>query len=250
LPLAIRRPAVRLRERLRGQSSRIQAGRARPTMGRRPLSDADQATVDAFHEVFYERVDGMRSTLDLIWLGYRVVKCPFDLWVYQEILVETRPTLIVECGTRFGGTSLFLASIFDMLGGPGRVLTIDIAPLPNRPAHSRIDYLTGSTLDPKIVARVHEAAVGQRTMVILDSDHYANHVGAELRAYHDIVAKGCYLIVEDSNVNGHPVLPDFGPGPMEAIDGFLATTGEFTVDRDRERFLISLNPRGYLRRLR
>jgi cephalosporin hydroxylase len=55
--------------------------------------------------------------------------------------------------------------------------------------------------------------------------------------------------VEDSNVNGHPVLPDFGPGPMEAVDGFLATTDGFVVDRDRERFFVSLNPRGYLRRV-
>jgi cephalosporin hydroxylase len=218
-------------------------------MGRRPLSAQDEAAVDAFHEVFYERLeDGGRSTLDLIWLGYRVVKCPFDLWAYQEILVETRPTLIVECGTKFGGTSLFLASIFDLLGGPGRVLTIDIEELPKRPIHPRIEYLHGSTLDPDVIARVHAAAVGQRTMLILDSDHSEHHVRGELDAYHDIVTPGCYLIVEDTNVNGHPVLPDFGPGPMEAVDGFMATTSGFVMDRDRERFLISLNPRGYLLR--
>jgi len=45
------------------------------------------------------------------------------------------------------------------------------------------------------------------------------------------------------------VLPDFGPGPMEAVDGFLATTDAFVVDRDRERFFVSLNPRGYLHRV-
>ncbi|HEX7473845.1 MAG TPA: CmcI family methyltransferase [Candidatus Limnocylindrales bacterium] len=220
-------------------------------MGPRPLSDDEQATVDAFHHVFYERMeDGRRSTLDLIWLGYRVVKCPFDLWAYQEIVVETRPTLIVECGTKFGGTSLFLASMFDLLGGRGRVLTIDIEPQPNLPVHPRIEYVVGSTVDPEVIARVHRAAAGQRTMVILDSGHYEPHVSAELRAYHDIVTPGCYLIVEDTNVNGHPVLPDFGPGPMEAVDGFLATTSRFVVDRDRERFMISLNPRGYLRRVR
>jgi cephalosporin hydroxylase len=218
-------------------------------MGRRPLSARDEATVDAFHEVFYERLaDGGRSTLDLIWLGYRVVKCPFDLWTYQEILVETRPTLIVECGTKFGGTSLFLASMFDLIGGPGRVLTIDIEELPKRPIHPRIEYVLGSTLDADVIARVHAAAVGQRTMLILDSDHSEHHVRAELDAYHDIVTPGCYLIVEDTNVNGHPVLPDFGPGPMEAVDGFLAATSGFTIDRDRERFLVSLNPRGYLHR--
>src|SRR6059036_4231945 len=104
LPSTIRVPLKRLRDRAFGRPAPIQIGRAHPTMGLRPLSDEEQGTVDAFHEVFYRRVDGMRSTLDLIWLGYRVVKCPFDLWTYQEIVVQTRPTLIVECGTKYGGT--------------------------------------------------------------------------------------------------------------------------------------------------
>ena len=86
-------------------------------------------------------------------------------------------------------------------------------------------------------------------MVILDSLHTAEHVGAELELYADIVSPGCYLVVEDMNVNGHPVLPDYGPGPTEAVEAFLATTDEFVVDRDRERFLMTLNPGGYLRRV-
>jgi cephalosporin hydroxylase len=46
------------------------------------------------------------------------------------------------------------------------------------------------------------------------------------------------------------VLPDYGPGPTEAVEAFLETTDEFVVDRDRERFLMTLNPGGYLRRVR
>lgn len=87
-------------------------------------------------------------------------------------------------------------------------------------------------------------------MVILDSDHSQAHVAAELTAYGPLVASGCYLVVEDTNINGHPVLPDFGPGPMEAVVAFLQTTPAFEVDASRERFLLSLNPRGYLRRVR
>jgi cephalosporin hydroxylase len=54
--------------------------------------------------------------------------------------------------------------------------------------------------------------------------------------------------VEDTNVNGHPVLPDHGPGPMEAVEEFLATTDDFEVDRSRENRLLTFNPSGYLRR--
>jgi cephalosporin hydroxylase len=58
------------------------------------------------------------------------------------------------------------------------------------------------------------------------------------------------VVVEDTNVNGHPVLPDFGPGPMEAVDDFLEEHPEFAVDTSREKYLMTFNPRGYLRRVR
>lgn len=56
------------------------------------------------------------------------------------------------------------------------------------------------------------------------------------------------MIVEDSNVNGHPTRPDFGPGPMEAIDLFLQENDQFEIDRSKEKFYMTLNPRGYLKK--
>jgi cephalosporin hydroxylase len=84
--------------------------------------------------------------------------------------------------------------------------------------------------------------------VILDSDHERDHVLNELRLYAPLVSAGSYLIVEDSNVNGHPVVSDFGPGPAEAVEQFLAETEEFEVDRSREKFFLTFNPSGYLRK--
>jgi cephalosporin hydroxylase len=66
-----------------------------------------------------------------------VLKCPLDLWIYQEILYELRPELIVEAGTYLGGTTLFLASICDLLGR-GEVLTIDTDRRSQRPRHRRV----------------------------------------------------------------------------------------------------------------
>jgi cephalosporin hydroxylase len=84
--------------------------------------------------------------------------------------------------------------------------------------------------------------------VVLDSDHRADHVYKELLAYNGFVRSGDYLIVEDTNINGHPVIRDFGPGPMEALDLFLSQTSEFVIDERCQRFLMTLQPRGYLRR--
>lgn len=67
----------------------------------------------------------------------------------------------------------------------------------------------------------------------------------ELRAYHAIVTKDSYLIVEDTNVNGHPVFPEHGPGPMEALQEFLMDNKHFVTDTKREKFYLTFNPKGF-----
>lgn len=209
--------------------------------------DAREQRIRDFHEVYYYS----RLWEHTRWLGVPAWKCPLDLWIYQEILYETRPELIIETGTAYGGSALFLASICDMLGR-GRVLTIDIAPRQRLPQHDRITYLTGSSLDDAVVASVREqASHADAVMLILDSLHRMDHVLAELRLYAPLVTPGCYAIVEDSNINGHPVHtsyePDQGPGPYEAVRAYLNETDRFEIDFSRQKFLMTFNPGGYLR---
>ena len=204
--------------------------------------------VRPFHRLFYE--SGTRTWSNTRWLGTAAQKCPFDLWVYQELLYELRPEVIVECGTADGGSTHFLASICDLLGS-GEIVTIDIRELAGRPAHDRVTYLTGSSIAPEIVDDVRERVAGRSSvLVLLDSNHERDHVLAEMRLYGPLVTPGSYLVVEDSNVNGNPVLPEFGPGPGEAIDAFLAETDEFEIDESREKYFLTFNPRGYLRKTR
>jgi cephalosporin hydroxylase len=87
-------------------------------------------------------------------------------------------------------------------------------------------------------------------MVVLDSDHHMPHVLNELRIYSKLVTKGNYLILEDTNINGHPVDRKFGPGPMEALEAFQREDSDFVSDRSREKFLMTFNPKGYLRKIR
>ncbi|MCX7722855.1 MAG: cephalosporin hydroxylase family protein [Verrucomicrobiae bacterium] len=213
-------------------------------------SEALQGTIaEQFHKLLYDLGAEGKTWTDTKWLGVRIGKIPFDLWVYQEILFETKPDIVIECGTGFGGSAYYLACIMDLLG-KGRVVTIDVVEHPNRPQHSRIEYLTGSSTSAYIVEEVKKRIpTNSSAMVILDSDHSAPHVLRELNIYSRFVSKGNYLIVEDTNVNGHPVFPLHGPGPMEAVKEFLRTTSEFKVDKTREKYLVTFNPNGFLLRV-
>jgi cephalosporin hydroxylase len=204
----------------------------------------DRAAVSRTHDVFYESDAWTKAT----WLGTQALKNPLDLWVYQEIMVETRPELVVETGTYRGGSALFLASVCDLLG-TGEVVSIDIEPArDDYPAHPRITYLSGrSSTDPGVVAEVAERAAGKPVLVVLDSDHSQAHVEAELDAYAPLVPVGCYLVAEDSNIG--QIRKDLLPGPLEAVRAFLSRTKEFEIDRGREKFLVTFNPSGYLRRV-
>ncbi len=208
----------------------------------------DTRVVEDFHRLYYDSLE--RTWQDTYFLGVPTQKCPLDLWVYQELMYELRPDLVVETGTAHGGSALYLASICDLLG-TGRVVSVDVLDIAERPVHPRISYLHGSSTDPQMVGRVrqmaHDATV---VMVILDSDHSAAHVSAELEVYAPLVTLGSYLVVEDTNVNGHPVAADFGPGPYEAVEDFLARNDRFEVDASREKFAMTFNPRGFLRRVR
>jgi cephalosporin hydroxylase len=97
------------------------------------------------------------------------------------------------------------------------------------------------------VEDVRRRAAGKRSvLVVLDSDHKRDHVLDEMRAYNALVTPGSYMIIEDSNVNGHPVWPRHGPGPMEAIAEFMQENSEFVIDKKAEKFLFTFNPNGYL----
>jgi cephalosporin hydroxylase len=129
-------------------------------------------------------------------------------------------------------------------------VSIDIEPLrDDYPEHPRVTYLGGrSSTDDGVLAEVRARAEGHKTLVILDSDHSQAHVEAELAAFAPLVPVGGYVIVEDSNIG--QIRKDLLPGPLEAIERFLETTDEFEIDRAREKFLITFNPSGYLRRVR
>ncbi len=200
--------------------------------------------IDPFHRLYYDSGIWMNT----YWLGVPIQKCPLDMWIYQELIYELKPDLIVESGTADGGSAYYLASLCDLIH-KGRIMSIDIV-AKTRPQHPRVSYLTGSSVSEEIYNAVRASIQpGERVMVILDSDHSYEHVLNELRIYAPLVTAGSYLIVEDTNINGNPVFPGFGPGPMESLQQFLAENKGFVVDKSREKFFMTFFPDGFLKKL-
>jgi cephalosporin hydroxylase len=185
------------------------------------------------------------------WMGVPTLKNPLDAWIYQEILWETRPDVVVEIGSHSGGSTLFFAHMLDLLGG-GQVVSIDIDRSRFQAEHPRIVALTGDCSSPEIVGKVAGLCQDQKVLVIHDGDHSRGAVLRDLELYAGFVNPGGYLIVEDGILDLFPPGDDFGwlvEGPLPAIDDFLAAHPEFEADAARERYVATYNPRGFLRRV-
>jgi cephalosporin hydroxylase len=189
------------------------------------------------------------------FLGIPIQKNPCDLWMMQQIIYETRPDVIVETGTFRGGSALYFAHTLEGLGlKDSKVITCDIedacreaASLPLWQKH--VEFILGSSTDPKTVEQIRQACRGKRVMVVLDSVHEKDHVLKELELYASLVSPGSYLIVEDTNSDGVPVFPG-SVGPTAALQAFLPTPeGKlFTQDASREAMVLTFNPGGWLKK--
>lgn len=187
---------------------------------------------------------GRRST----YFGLRAIKSPMDVWVYQEIIFETKPDVIIEIGNFYGGGALMLAHLCDLIG-KGRVIGLDLSHKDlseTVTAHPRITFIDGDACESfEKVERL--ISKDERVLVIEDSAHtYANTLNV-LRLYSKLIKLGDYIIVEDS-ICHHGLNEGPKPGPYEAIEAFCSENTDFESDRSRERFIMTWNPKGYLRR--
>src|SRR5262245_33149365 len=227
-----------------------------PTGLQQPQKISDQQVIDRFHELFYNSYETWPSSK---WVGVPTLQNPNDVWIHQEIISEVKPDFIIEAGTAAGGSAILWAMILEQVNPKGKVITIDIMDQLDKGVKDRrkfpiwkrrVEFIKGSSTDAKIVAKLAKRVKGHKAVVILDSDHSKNHVLNELNAYAPLINVGSYLITQDTNVNGHPVYKDFGPGPMEAVQEFLATNKQFESDLSRERLLFTMHPKGYLKRIK
>jgi cephalosporin hydroxylase len=197
------------------------------------------------------------------WLGVPIIQHPEDVVIVQELLWGTQPDLVIETGIAHGGSLLLSASILQLLGGEREVLGIDVdirpharAMLSTHPLAGAITTIEGDSTAPDVVERVADICQRhEQVLVILDSNHTADHVAAELSCYAGFVSVGSYLIVMDTVIRelppelfeGRPWNAD--NGPWTAVQQFLSNDDRFAVAAEvNDRLLASSAPGGYLTR--
>lgn len=202
--------------------------------------------IEAFNRLFYYL---RKNTFDSTYfMGKHVLKFPTDLWVYQEILYEKKPDIIVETGVFLGGSTYYFSKICELMGH-GKVVAIDVTLDHADPDLLDLDnvvLIEGDTSSSDTLEKVEEYITpNDKVMVILDSDHAPGHVYAEMQLFSKLVTEGQYLVVEDSIIERVYPFP-LNKGPGIAIREFLKDNLDFFPDFYRNRFLLTHNFSGYL----
>lgn len=223
---------------------------------RDPVTDGDDETQsalvpDELKLAVIEAVWHNRAWRETSWLGHRVARLPTDIYSYQELLNQVRPGIVLMVGDDrgLGGRALFAASICDQLGH-GRVIAVGRAEAGEVPEHERIVRVVGAAEDPAVADQVRSAFGDAVDAVVFLGLGAVERVIAAFELYAPFVAVDSFVVVENTVVNGRPVESGFGPGPHEAVVSILGRHREFMVDPSFERYTLTFNKGGFLRRVR
>ncbi len=201
------------------------------------------------------------------WLGRPIIQLPEDMIRIQEVIFSVQPDVIVETGVAHGGSLIFYASLCKALDR-GRVVGVDIEIRPHNraaiEAHPLYPYITlieGSSVDEATVEQVKaQIRPGERTLVLLDSNHTKEHVLAELSLYAPLVSEGSYIVAMDGimeQVVGAPrTQPDWewnNPrrAALEFVEGrddFVLEEPPFLFNEGAVKERVTYWPGGFIRR--
>jgi len=201
-----------------------------------------------YHEVWYNAPHTWHYTH---FLGIGMMKCPNDLWIYQALINDHKPKTIIETGTYAGASALWFAFLMDSLQiEDGKIFTIDFEDRV-KCNHPRIVFLAGDSTDPRLADAIREE-IQYPLLVSLDADHSAAHVLKELELYAPMCRVGDRLVVEDTNIAW---VPDeegrYGDrGARGGVEDYLNLhPNEWRQDPVCERYLLTMNPGGWLERI-
>lgn len=201
------------------------------------------------------------------FMGQPALQLPQDMFAMAEIIWKIKPEIIVELGSCWCGTTLFLTSVLNTCNPDGHVFGIDIYQpedlkrriyntcLNNSLHHCHL--ITSSSIDTNLINVIENLSLNTlgktRILVIMDSDHTESHLLKELDMWFPLVPPESYIVVCDTVIEKLPEeqerIREWGPenNPATALDKFMKLHGDFEIDTElQNKLLLSCNT--YVRR--
>ena len=203
------------------------------------------------YEMFFDINTISEGHHKVTYRGIKTIKCPFDYVIYQMLLFDIKPDLIIEIGTNHGGAALYMANMLDIIG-EGEIHTIDIKEYEINDLvkdHPRIKRFLGGyeNYDLNLTKGFN------KVMVIDDGSHTYGDVMSSLEIFKDIVSVGSYFIVEDGALDKIGLGPQYNGGPNKAIFEFLNDNPNYAIDKTLCNFFginATFNTNGYLKKIK
>ena len=179
-----------------------------------------------------------------------MIKCPFDYLIYQMIVFENPPDLIIEIGTNRGGSSLYLADLLD-LAGKGEIHTIDIVDVRDENAknHKRIKFFSEGYQNYDL----KNTSGFKNILIIEDGSHMYEDVKHTLEKFKSVLSIGAYFIIEDGILDKLGWKAKYKGGPNKAIKEFVKDNDSYIIDRkwcDLFGINATFNTNGFLKKIK
>lgn len=187
---------------------------------------------------------------NVTYKGVKAIKCPFDYVLYQMLIWEVQPDLIIEIGTNKGGSALYLADLLD-LNKKGEIHTIDLSVNKEDASllsHPRIKVYKDGFMNYDTSHLLNYETI----LVIEDGSHTYEDTRAALEKFSSFVTKNSYFIAEDGIVNELGREKEFNGGPQKAVAEFVKMNKNFIIDRKWCDFFgpnATFNVNGYLKKI-
>lgn len=199
------------------------------------------------------------------WCGVPIIRLPDDIVIFQELVWDQDPDIIVEIGVARGGSVLLSSSLLHLLGKNGRVIGMDIdirehnrKKIENHRLSENITLIEEDSISENGFIALRDSLDGTEIdILVLDSNHTHDHVYHELNLYSKLVKLGGYIVLPDTVIEKFPENYylgqrewNVGNNPMTAIFQFLGENSNFQIDMTlSSKGVISESPNGYLKRV-
>jgi cephalosporin hydroxylase len=187
--------------------------------------------------------------------GIPTLKSPLDLALYSKLLWETKPRTIIEIGSRFGGSAMWLADQARTFSLDAHVYSLDINLLEIPIEDPDISFRQADANDlDRYFSRAEVISLPHPLLVIEDSSHQASTTLSVLEHFRPVMEIGEFIVIEDGIVTSLGWADKFNGGPAEGVRLFIEKHGNsWMIDRTYCDFFgrnATWNPNGYLRRVK